>query len=314
MNRNNRGRSPFLQRVRRQHGVFTRAQARGAGYTGHQVDYRVGTGKWEVVLPAVYRVAGTPSSIRQRLMAAVLWAGEDAVVSHRAAAVLWGMDGVRMELPEVMTHKRLRSELVVVHRTNDLGPADRDECHGIPVSSAARTLVDLAASLDEETLETALESCLRRRLTSLARLEWRLSELGGHGRRGTAALVTLVDRRQNRPLESRFEVRFERLLRKHGLPLPERQRVVSNGHSRYRVDFAYPDQRIVVECVSWRYHSGQQAWREDMARRRRLAARGWRVIEFTWREVSRGSETVVAEIRQALAYSSSSPSPSSNSA
>lgn len=109
-----------------------------------------------------------------------------------------------------------------------------------------------------------------------------------------------MKRRQNRPLESRFEVRFERLLRHHGVPLPERQRVVTDERGRQRVDFAYPEARIVIECVSWRHHSGQKAWREDLARRRRLTAAGWRVIEFTWQEVSWEPVMVVTTVVDAL--------------
>lgn len=313
MTHNNRGQASIVDPARKQYGVFSRAQARRAGFSERQIDYRLSTGEWETALPGVYRIAGMPSSVRQRIMAAVLWAGDGAVASHRAAGVLWGLDGVRVPTPELTSERNLRNDRVVVHRSVDPVPApDRDVRYGIPVTSAARTLIDLASVIDGEALETALEDALRRRLTSVARLEWRLEQLGR--RHGTATLLKLLSQRQNRPLESRLEVRFERLLRMRGLPLPERQRVVKDAHGRHRVDFAYPEHRIVVECVSWRYHSGQKAWRADLRRRRRLAAQGWRVLEFTWSEISWEPEMVIADLGEALAYASSSSLASSNSA
>jgi very-short-patch-repair endonuclease len=198
-----------------------------------------------------------------------------------------------------------------LHRSRHITAADRSERFGIPVTSPTRTLIDLAGVVDGETLETALESALRRRLTSPSQLFGRLTEIGGPGRRGTATLRHLLAQRQDVPLESRFEVLFERLLRRHGLPVPVRQREVVDESGRKRIDFAYERERIAIECVSWRHHSGRKAWQADMRRRNALTAKGWRVLEFTWEDVLRRGNETASRIREALGYSSSA---SSNSA
>ena len=311
MDRNNSGPEPRPQLITRQYAVLSRAQARASGLSDHQIEYRVASGRWEAVLPGVYKVAGAPVTFRQRLMAAVLWAGEGAVVSHRSAAVLWHLDGVRDRRAELTVSQHRNCEGLILHRTDRMPAADRSVRYGMPVTAPARTLIDLAGVVDDETLETALEDALRRGLVSAARLEWRLSEVG-NGRPGVAALRGLVRERDRVPLESRLEVRFEQLLRSRGLPRPERQRVVHDPGGRRRVDFAYPEQHLVIECVGWRYHGGQKAWQADIQRRRRLAAQGWRVLEFTWADVSWEPGLVVTDLTDALAYSSESAS--SNSA
>ncbi|HVM40594.1 MAG TPA: hypothetical protein VM618_07450 [Acidimicrobiia bacterium] len=168
----------------RQYGLVSRRQALET-LSVAAVSRRVGTGEWTIVLPSVYRLPGVPVTWRQRAMAATLWAGETGVASHTAAAALWGLDGVDRRAVEITTPRRLRAAGVVVHNGDPVPEADRSARHGIPCTSATRTLVDLSAVLDEESFETAMEDAFRRRLTTPARLQWRLEQVGGRGRAGT---------------------------------------------------------------------------------------------------------------------------------
>jgi hypothetical protein len=196
----------------RQHAAISHAQALKAGLTGAAVSRRVDSGRWTRLLPRVYRVGGSPATGRQGMMAAALWAGDGALLSHRAAGVLHGLDGVNADRLEVTASRRLRSGVVLAHFAPPFTVIDRDVVDGIPATSATRTLIDLAGTLDTDSLELALEDALRRGLTSRARMGYRLRELAGRGREGCAALRALLeDGRERARSGSAPEVRLRRL-------------------------------------------------------------------------------------------------------
>jgi hypothetical protein len=222
-------RSRTNELAKRQHGAFSRAQALALGYSESQVDRRLATDQWEVLLPGVYKLAGTSRTGRQAAIAACLWAGVDAAVSHRAAAVLWGLDGVVAKGMEIVTtgDHRLRTTKLTVHRTVALPRSDRTRRDCITLTTPARTLIDLASVVDDEVLETAVESALQRRLVGDGYLRRRLDELAGSGRPGTRMLREILDRRgHDAALESRLEVKVWRLIVRSGLPKPVRQHPV----------------------------------------------------------------------------------------
>lgn len=133
--------------ARRQHSIFTLAQAREAGFSMRMIQGRVELGIWERVHHRLYRVAGSQVTWEQRVVAACLSSGPDAVASHRSAAALWELSGSLRDVVEVAM-PRLRStdlEGVVTHRTSDLRADDVTVRRGIPVTKPARTLVDLGA-------------------------------------------------------------------------------------------------------------------------------------------------------------------------
>jgi predicted transcriptional regulator of viral defense system len=176
-----------LRLATRQYGVFSREQALTLGFSPSQIDRRLATGRWTAFLPAVYRIAGGPSTGRQAAMAACLWAGDGAVISHRAAAVLWDLEGIvgsRVEL-WVPADRKLRTSKLTVHRTAGIPRIDRTRLGCIPITTPARTVIDLAGALDEEALEAAVESGFRQRRFGERSLRSRLEQLGGKGRTGT---------------------------------------------------------------------------------------------------------------------------------
>jgi very-short-patch-repair endonuclease len=223
-------------------------------------------------------------------MAACLWAGEGAVVSHRAAGVLWDLEGIvggRVEL-WVPADRKLRTSKLTVHRTAGIPRVDRTRLGCIPITTPARTVIDLAAVLDEESLEAAAECGFRRRLFGERLLGARLSELSGKGRAGTTMLRRILDRRGERAaaLEYRLEVKMARLLVRSGLPKPVRQHPVAIDGRPYRLDFAWPSFRVAVEADGFATHGGHRAFHANRQRITRLVSSGWRVVPVTWQDVT----------------------------
>lgn len=145
-----------------QHGAIARAQAAQLGATKDVIRHRVRTGRWIRITGDVFRLAGSPSSWRQALMAAVLVWGDGAVISHLAAAALWclaGFDPGPVEL--TVPRSRRRAGSGTIHR-HPFSKADVTSIEGIPVTTPARTLIDLASVASREAVEEALDDALRR--------------------------------------------------------------------------------------------------------------------------------------------------------
>jgi predicted transcriptional regulator of viral defense system len=213
-----------LSILRAQYGVLSRAQALDAGMSARAVDRRTESGRWEVVLPGVYRAAGVPQSWHQSVLSACFWVGPDAFASHRTAAALWSLEGFAPGAVEVSTTRRMQRIGITLH-FSAIPECDRARVTPIPVTNVSRTLLDLGAVAGREIVEAALDDALRRRLTSLERLVTRLEDLGGKGRRGAAVLRSLLEERdpKNAPPESVLEARLIGLLRRARLPEPARQ-------------------------------------------------------------------------------------------
>src|SRR5438270_711211 len=118
------------------------------GATREFIQTRLDRGAWRLVYPGVYVVGGAPDTPHQRLVAACLAAGPDAVASHRAAGWVWRYDGFEHPGPLEITFVEGRGPLrqgVILHRTRRLDPADGTVHNGIPVTTRERTLIDLGA-------------------------------------------------------------------------------------------------------------------------------------------------------------------------
>lgn len=258
----------------RQHGLFTRPQAHTTGATDAMIEHRLATGRWVLVARGLYRLAGVPVTWEQRALAACLVSGPGAVVSHRAAAVLWGVSGFRPGRVEITVPagRSSRNALARVHRSGEVSREVRD---GIPVTRPARTIVDLAGVVGGEVLEGAVDDVLCRRLC-------RLDELAAPaGRRGSAALGALLDAWNGDALpDGVAEMRVVRGLLAAGLPQPVRQfEIWSGGALVARVDLAYPERRLAIELDGFRWHAGRGPFCSDRLRRNRIEAAGWRLLE-----------------------------------
>jgi very-short-patch-repair endonuclease len=308
--------------ARAQWGVFSRKQAMKAHFSTAAIGRRTGSGAWVSVLPGVYRAATQPESLQLRLMAACLWAGDDAVVSHRSAAQLHGLEGVaartldrvrglegvpagqRRGLIEltIPVGRKLRAPGVLVHRSRKLERADRTTIDGMPVTGLARTLIDLSPALDEEHLGVAIDSGLARHPDIDVRMLRRaLGRLKSKGRAGTHALEERLEERALSAvhLASALERAFLAVVRRTGLPRPvERYDVLEGGRRIAQVDFAYPRQRIAIELHGASIHRRLDKWEHDQEQQSDLTAAGWGVLVVTWSQLQKKESEVVARLKR----------------
>jgi very-short-patch-repair endonuclease len=280
-----------------QYGVISRAQLKESGLTDGAVDQRLRARRLLVCHPGVYRVPGAPQTNRQKAMAACLWLGHRAAVSHVASGARLRLDGIRRPPLHVTTTVN-RDAPFHLHRVRRLDGIDRVTVDGIPCTSATRTLIDCAGALDEEQLEIAFESARRMGLTSVPFLSKRFVELGGRGKPGSGAIRRLLEHQHvgDKPLESPLEVKVWRLVRRSGLPRPEGQVPIL----QYRVDLLWREQRVILECDGFEAHAGYLRWKRDRRRVSAIEAEGYRFVHATWDDVTNRSDEVIARTRHAL--------------
>jgi very-short-patch-repair endonuclease len=243
-------------------------------------------------------------------MAAALWVRSDSktsgnsCTSHTTAAYLLGLCARTLPI-HVSTPRPLKSPTgsIVVHRTC-LDPVDVAISRGIPITTPAKTLLDLGAVLSIDDVESALETGLRRGTVSLTRLHSQIERYGGPGHRGSAAVRALLSDRNKGyiPSESELEVRFFRIVRRARLPLPVRQKVIKHeGRFIARVDFAYPDRGLVIEVHGWKYHGAKNRWEHDHERGNELTLTGVRTLEYSWRDITKRPNYVLDGLRRSFA-------------
>jgi very-short-patch-repair endonuclease len=284
-----------------QHGVLSRRQLLELGWHAEAIKHRVRKGRLHTVHRGVFAVGRPNLTRRGHWMAAVLACAPDAFLSHRTAAVLWGIrigplpSGDDLIDVTVRAHRRLRCKGVRLHRARSLTEPDWASRDRIPVTSPIRTLIDLAAELRSEELETAINEADRARLVSPEVLRSAASDRSRL--HGIAAIRAVLDRRTFRLTDSELERRFLRLIDRAGLTRPLTQRRV-NG---FRVDFYWPELALVVETDGLRYHRtpGQQA--TDRIRDQKHAAAGLIPLRFTHAQVVFEAERVIETLRAVVA-------------
>ena len=271
----------------RQHSLILRDQALGIGMTDEMIRHRVNTGRWERVTPGLYRIAGVPVTWKQRAMAACLISGAGAVVSHRSAAVLWGVSGFRPGPLEITVPagRSARNALAKVHRsTTDGVRIDR-----VPVTRPSRMLADLAGVVSGDVLEEAVDDVLCRRLC-------RLKEVPCRG----ALREVLAAWNGDGVADGVAEMRVVRALVVVGLEPPVRQyEIWHEGVFVARVDLAYPPFRLAMELDGFRWHAGRRPFRSDRLRRNRIEAAGWRLLEAAPEDIGQLVAGAAAIVRRA---------------
>ena len=267
--------------ARRQHGLLARWQL---PWTRSGITNALSTGRIEPVRRSVYRVAGSPRTWEQGLMAACL-ARRGAVVSGRAAAALWELDGFRAGRTEISVPgtKHVTMDGVIVHASTVHGPVHASFLRGIPVTSVARTLCDLTNWCSAGTVGRAVDEALRRELVDLVQLREVFRDLEGRGRKRCTLMREVLEVREvdHHPGDSNPEVRLTRLLVSSGLPRPVQQHHLRVKGRTIRIDLSYPEQRVAIEYDGWAFHSTRSAFDRDRARGNELEVLGWTVLRFT---------------------------------
>ncbi len=285
-------------------GVFTTEDASRCGVSPAAITRGLKKGRVVRLFPRVYVVTGAGRTWWTDARAAAAWSR--GALSHRSADFAHGLvQQPPNQIDVVGRAKRTppRGSSLRCHRSELVDPPHIVTVRGIAVTAPARTLLDMAPAVPDEVLEAALEESLRRGLVSMARLEWQLRTEGRKGRGGTTSLRRLLEARGSdvAAAESILETKVARWFRSTTLPPPVRQyRVRTAGRFIARVDFAYPEARVAVEAISYRWHSGRRAWLRDEERYRDLRDLGWVVIKVTEEDLCRPGRSLEEEIAGAL--------------
>ena len=271
-------------RAARQYGVVAVWQLRELGFDGEAVRRLVAARRLHPLYRGVYAVGHRALPPRGRLLAAVYAGGPKAVASHHDAAWLWELGRARGRAFHLTVAARGRrsSKGLAVHCVRTLHPEDIAVAEGIPVTSVARTLVDLGAVLPLDRLRRAFEEADRRALLDAAAVERACGR--GRGRRGVAeARRALAEYTPDPPkTRSEAEAEFFEFCDEIGVRRPA-SNVWIEGQE---VDAAWIEERVAVEIDSWEYHRTRAAFERDRARTEQLLAAGWRPIRVTPRRIA----------------------------
>lgn len=287
------------------HGVVTLAELEQLGLGARAVRHRVASGRLHRLHRGVY-TQGTPTE-RGRWMAAVLAGGAGALLSHRSAAALWGVRPdarARVDVTVLGSTGRACAG-IDVHSGALVETSDIDSCEGIPCTSLARTLLDLATAVDRAELARAVDRAEELRAFDLKAVEEVLARC--RGRQGTTPLrAVLFEYAGPTVTRSAAEDRLLALIDESGLPRPRvNDWIPLDEGSGYRPDFLWRDAQVIVEVDSRAHHSTRRAFRHDRQRDRRLALAGYRTYRYPAADLYDRPDAVVAELRALLAHAQS---------
>lgn len=291
----------------RQGFALTRAQARDCGLAERDVRRFVRRRAWTVarygVVSPLPAAATGPSGAGPEVAAtgaALVWT--DTAISHASAAAVQSLPILRAPGPPTLTadhpHRACSRADVRLHIAG-LPDVDRTTWFGSPVTTPARTVVDLARSRGVASGLVAADAVLREGLASYEELcDVVDRQSGWPGVRAARRAVRLADDRAESPLESLARL----LLFSAGLPIPELQPRVETAGGRYRVDMLYPRERVVIELDGLlKYRVDPHALVEEKLRQEALERAGYRVIRLLWDDVVRHPARTLARVRAALA-------------
>lgn len=278
--------------------MVTVLQLLAIGLTRKAIRHRVAVGRLHPVHRGVYLVGHEVMPPLAAETAAVLATGDGAMLSHHSAAALWGLRPAAPAEVFVIVAGRNpgRRPGVHAHRVGYLDAADHTRRHGLPITTPARTVLDLAAVSSLRETERAYGEAWTQRLLTDAHLLDAVGRTPRH--RGARTVHTILEAQEEPPMTQReAEDRMLALVREADLHGFETQRSV-HGHT---VDFLWRDQRVVVEVDGYQYHSDRRRFESDRRRDADLQAHGYAVLRVTWRQLRRESLFVAARLGALLA-------------
>ena len=287
------GWAALWRRAQFQHNAFDLRDATRSGVSPKQVQHRARTGEIPRLHRGVYASPGSADTDLRRASAALLAVRGPALLGGRTAGALWGMlDGFpsTVELLRADGHKENLHRRVMVRHSGKLVPRDRARKNRLPVTSAARTLADLAGVLTGDALLDAAAAGLQRRVVTVPAMEDALARMTTA--RGVAALREAIAllRREGRT-DSPLERDVRRWLFACGFrPEPEPYPLSARGRTVAMLDVAFPRQRVCIECDSRRWHSLPEAFHADRARWNAIQNEGWIILYLTHRQFTSDRE------------------------
>jgi len=291
-----------LEIARSQFGLISLAQAQAAGMTERAVRHRVATGRWERVLPRVYRIAGAAPSWDQDAMAAHLYCGDWSVLSFGAAGRVRGWWGFENDGVEISTTGLLRGRACkfTIHHCDAYVLEGKELVHGLPATSVPRTITDLTGANDRRA-ERALDQTLRKG-TDLATYWLFHDREWTSGRRGIGRLRSMLQDRTPGLAPTDEDLREDLLviIRKARLPVPVREYPLLLPSGPIRFDLAYPAHRLAIEGDSYTFHGDKLGFDSDRQRDVEAALLGWLVLRFTWAQIRFKPDYVASSIGEHL--------------
>jgi very-short-patch-repair endonuclease len=294
-------RTTILSIAATQHGAFTTAQAAETGISRRSLRRWRETGEIRQFAPGVWLTAGSPGTPERLAMATVLSRGAGAALDRTSAAWLWGVPGHTLEPLHVLRPRSDRAGTIGTHHTSrSFTSTDLTVRRGIPVTTPARTIFDLAAHQHELRTRRDLNYLMSSRLMTLEKLDEALDRLAARGRTGIRVMRKLIAEQVEKgaPAGSNLELLAEELLESAGFRRLERQ--VDLGDSEgfiARVDFVHRSTRTAFEVDSDRFHGGLVDRLIDEQKSARLRRAGWTVVRITEHELWWSRDELVRRLR-----------------
>jgi very-short-patch-repair endonuclease len=282
-----------------QHGLVTRPQLARLGIDDAGVRRRVRKGSLHRVHQGVYAVGHPNLTTEGRWAAAVLACGPGSALSHLDAAALWAIYDASGPRVHVLTSANRPVSGICVHRARRLHRDDVTEHRGIPVTSVARTLVDLTDVLPEDRVLRAVREAEFRQLLDHDALNAAVER--ARTRRNIRSLRrALATHRPGQIVRDELEHRFLELIDTAGMRRPETNVKVKTRRRVYEIDCLWRQEGVAVELDGRAAHVRATAFEEDRERDAALSAMGLRPVRFTWRRVRKAGDEVAAELAAML--------------
>lgn len=287
----------------KQGGYIVRRQALACGMSPAQIRNRLQSKRWSSTKPGLYLVLGFPPSTRGRLLAATAMLG--AVASHQTAAELHDLPGPDRGLVVVTVPIRTTNRFldVIVHQSTDLTKDQVVDIDEVPCTDLIRTVIDNASYLKPVAVGRMIDRVVIDGRTTLEAIAERVDLLCRRGKPGTRTMQRALEPRLGETLigESEIEALALRLFVEWGLPPPILQMALPwRSPRKGRVDFCFPEAKLIVEIDGRAWHATLDAFEGDRMRDNHAQLAGWRVLRITYRMLKERPDEVRDMIRRAL--------------
>jgi hypothetical protein len=276
---------PVVALAMAQHGVVSIDQCISLGVSEDRIRRLVERGAWRRVRRRVVAVGAAPDTFEMRTMALCLAAGDDAMASGRTAARIWGLLP-RSGRPELLVpgDRHVRIPGVTARRSSLIVPEDRTHRFAIPVTSPARTIIEVAPGQPTIVVGRWIDAALRAGVLDLEHLRLRAAQLDRPGRPRIGALRAALSLRTpgRQSGDSPLERWLLDIIDAYGLPVPVLQYPVAlPDGTTARLDAAYPARMVALEADGFAFHQDRTAFDRDRIRQSQLMLLGWAVYRFT---------------------------------
>jgi len=289
----------LVELATKQSGVVNRADLANAGVSWKWLRGRLATREWSRMHRGVFRLGCHQPTREEREMAAVLAAGEGAVLSHISAARRLGLDVPRDDSVQITIAASRRAKVrgAKVWRSRNLSSRDITHRGSFRLTNLARTIIDLASVLDDGWLRACFDSAVRQNRSIVSWL-WRALNSYGPGRRGIGRLRALLQqyRRTDEVPDSALESIALELAKAVGHKPQVHYNVLDGAYHVAEVDLAWPKLRLSIQCDGWKHHGTRAAFVGDRARDRALFNLGWAVLRYSWDDVVSNPDAFVDEL------------------